>query len=164
MVPYEDNNNDDDDDPSEYDYYCPNTDPNFGPYQLLMLIAYSGYDVNKLAYKAYNKHKQKIFNAGIMAISNDLVHAFDTPPPCAICNKVGHTFEGCKELQDLTAIQKSYIQLCVAIKGMGTSQGRDVGSLQSYKLSYVKSVNLLPPSSHQNTAFINCLKKAGRIF
>ena len=42
---------------------------------------------------------------------------------------------------------------------MGASQGRDVNSLQSHKLSCVDSVNLVPTSSYQNTAPVNCLEK-----
>ena len=83
-----------------------------------------------------------------MVINNNLSRTFDTTHLCAICGKVGHTFKGCKELQDPIAIQKSYIQLCVAlqkIKGMGTNQSRDLNSLRSSTLSYVNSVNLLPP-------------------
>ena len=95
MVSYVDNNNDDG--LSKYDYCCSNTDPDFGLYQLLMSIAYSGCDENKLAYHAC-KHEQKIFNNAIMAISNNLSCAFDTTCPCAICGKTGQTFDNCEEL------------------------------------------------------------------
>ena len=40
---------------------------------------------------------------------------------------------------------------------MVASQGRDVNSLRSYKLSYVNSVDLLSPLSHQDTVFVNRL-------
>ena len=50
-----------------------------------------------------------------MAISNNLSRAFYTTRPCTICGKVGHTFEGCEELQDPVLIRKSYIQLRVAL-------------------------------------------------
>ena len=50
MVPSDDKNNDDEfDGPPEYDYCCPNTDPDFGLHWSLMSIAYSGCYVNKLA-------------------------------------------------------------------------------------------------------------------
>jgi len=149
------------DGPPEYDYCRPNIDPDFGLHRSLMSIAYSGCDVNKLAYKAC-KHEEKIFNNSIMVISNNLGCTFDAARPCAICGKTGHTFEDCKELQDLAAIRKSYIQLRVAlqkIKGMAASQGRDVNLLRSYKLSYVNSVDLLLSSSHQDTAAANRLDK-----
>ena len=68
-----------------------------------MSIAYSGYEVNKLAYKAC-KHEDKIFNPDIMVISNNLGRTFDTTCSCAICGKVGHTFKDYEELQDLAVI------------------------------------------------------------
>ena len=84
-----------------------------------------------------------------MLIISNLNRAFDTTRPCAICGKTGHTFDDCGEIQDQAAIRKSYIQLCIALqklKGIAASQGRDVNSLRSYKLSYVNSVDLNPPS------------------
>ena len=45
------------------------------------------------------------------------------------------------------------------IKGMTASQGRDVNSLRVYKLSYINSVYLLPPSSHHNSIAANRLDK-----
>ena len=45
------------------------------------------------------------------------------------------------------------------IKGMAASQDHGVNSLRSYKLIYVNSVDLLPPSSHQDSAAVNYLDK-----
>ena len=73
-----------------------------------------------------------------MVISTNLNRAFDTSRPCAICGKAGHSFDDCEELKDQAAIQKSYIQLRVALqklKGIAASQGRDINSLQAYTLS-----------------------------
>ena len=134
MVLYDadvDNNDDKFDGPPKYDYCCPDTDPDFNSYKSLMSMTYSNCDANKLAYHAC-KHKEQIFNNGIMAISTNLDRAFDITPPCAICGKSGHTFDNCEELQNQAAIQNSYIQLRMAlqkIKGMTASQGRDVNSL-----------------------------------
>lgn len=128
-----------------------------------MFIANSGCDTNKLTYKAF-KHEEKIFNAGIMAISNNLGRVFYTTHQCAICGRVGNTFEDCEELQALTAIRKSYIKFCVTlqkIKDMGSSQGHDVNSLRLYKLSYVNSIHMLPPI---RCSFRQLSRKAGRPF
>ena len=97
MVPYDNNNNNNDrfDGLPEYDYCCPNTNPDFGSYQFYMSIAYSNCDVNKLVCKAC-KDKEKIINNGIMAISINLGRAFDITLPCAICGKSGHTFDNCE--------------------------------------------------------------------
>ena len=131
MVPYDDDNNDDKfGAPPEYDYCCPNTDPDFGSYQSLMSIVYSNCDVNKLVDNV--KHEEKIFNNSIMTISTNLGRAFDISRPCTICGKSGQTFDTCKELQDQAAIRKSYIQLNVAlqkIKDMIASQGHNANSL-----------------------------------
>ena len=134
IVPYDvenKNNGDDWKGPSEYDYCCPGTDPDFGSYQSLMSISYNDCDVNTLAYKTC-KHAEKIYNNGVMPISTNLNRAFDTIRPCAICGKTGHTFDDCEVLQDQAAIRQSYIKLCVALqklKGIAASQGRDVNSL-----------------------------------
>ena len=72
------------------------------------------------------------------------------------------TLSNCEELQDQAAIRKSYIQLRVALqkmKRMAASQGRDVNSLRAYKLSYVNSVDLLPPSSRHDSVAANGLDK-----
>ena len=114
-----------------------------------MLISYSDCDVNTLAYKTC-KHAEKIFNNGVMLISTNLNRACDTTCPYAICGKSGHTFDNCAEIRDQAAIRKSYIQLRVVLqklKRIAASQGRDVNSLRTYKLSYVNSVGLNPPSS-----------------
>ena len=92
----------------EYDYCRPSTDPNFGSFQSLMSISYSDCDVNTLAYKTC-KHAEKIFNIGVMLISTNLNCVFDTTHPCAICGKIGHTFDDCEELPDQATIRKSYI-------------------------------------------------------
>ena len=162
VVPYDvENNNDDWNGPSKYDYCRLGADPNFVSYESLMCMAYSDCDVNSLAYG--DKHAEKIFNQGIMAISTNLNHAFDTSRPCAIYGKAGHSFDDCKELKDQAAIWKSYIQLRVAIqklKGIVTSQRCDINSIRSYKLSYVNSVDLLPqPSPPLDSAAENRLDK-----
>ena len=161
VVPYDVENNDDWNGPSKYEYCRPGTDPNFGSYESLMCIAYSDCDVNSLAYHT-DKHAEKIFNQDIMAISENLNCAFDATCPCAICGKTGHSFNDCEELRDQAAVQKSYIQLRVAIqklKAIAASQSRDVNSLRSYKLSYVNSVDLLPPSSPLDSVATNRLDK-----
>ena len=42
---------------------------------------------------------------------------------------------------------------------MAANQGRNVNSLQACKLSYVNSVDLLPPSSHHDSVAANRLDK-----
>ena len=84
-----------------------------------------------------------------MAISTDLRRAFDTSRPCAICGKTGHSFDDCEELKDSAAIRKAYISLRIALqklKGLATTQNRDINSIRAYKLSYVNSMDLIPPS------------------
>ena len=134
--------------PGKYNFCRPHTNHDVGLYHSLMSITYSGCNENKLEYDDC-QHEQKIFKTGIMAISNNLGCAVDTTcRPCAICGKISHTFEGCEELQDPIAIQKSYIQLRVAlqkIKDMKANQSRHVNSLRSSKLSYVNSADLVPP-------------------
>ena len=57
--------------PGEYNYCRSHTNLDFGLYHALMSIAYGGCDESKLEYNTcYNE--QQIFNAGIMAISNNL--------------------------------------------------------------------------------------------
>ena len=82
-----------------------------------MSITYSGCDNYKLAYHAY-QHEQKICNVIIiiMVINYNLSCAFDATCLCAICGKIGHTFEGYEELEDPIEIQKAYIQLHVALQ------------------------------------------------
>ena len=47
MVLYDDNNNNNwFDGPAEYEYCCPNTDPDFGSYQTLISITCSNCEVN----------------------------------------------------------------------------------------------------------------------
>ena len=114
-----------------------------------MSISYSDCDVNALAYKTCS-YAKKIYDNGIISISSNLNYAFNTTHPCAICGKTGHTFDDCGEMQDQAAIRQSYIQLRIALqklKGIAASQGRDVNSLRSYKLSYINSINLNPPLS-----------------
>ena len=165
IVPYDvenKNNGDDWNGLPEYDYCCPGADPDFGSYQSLMSISYSDCDVNTLAYNTC-KYTEKIFNNGVMSISTNLNRAFDTTRLYAICGKTGHTFDDCEELRDQAAIRKPYIQLCVALqklKGIAASQGRGVNSLQTYKLSYVNSVDLNPPFLVPlNSVAANCLEK-----
>ena len=62
-----------------------------------MLIAYSGCDENNLVYNAC-QHQKKLFNAGIMAGSDNLSCIFDTTCPYFICGYVDHPFKGCEEL------------------------------------------------------------------
>ena len=149
IVPYDvENNGDDWNGPPEYDYCRPGADPDFNSFQSLMSISYSDCDVNTLAYKTC-KHAEKIFNNGVVSIIPNLNRAFDTTRQCAICGETGRTFDDCEELRDQAAIRKSDIQLCVALqklKGIAASQGCNVNFLQSYKLSYVNSVDLNPPS------------------
>ena len=64
-----------------------------------MSMAYSNCDKNKFVYNAC-KHKEKIFNNSIMAISTNLKCAFDITCPCVVCGKSGHTFHNCEGLQD----------------------------------------------------------------
>ena len=159
MVPYGDNNNDNG--PADFDYCRPHTYPDFGLFHSLVSIDYSGCDEEKLTYHSC-QHEQEISNTGIMAISNNLSCAFDTTYPCSICGKVSHTFEGCEELQDPVSIRKINIHFCATLQkitGTGANQGQDVNSLQYSKLSHVKSVNLLPPLPHQDTASAHCLEK-----
>ena len=62
----------------------------------------------------------------------------------------GHSFDDCEELKDPTAIRKAYISLRIGLQkleGIATSQRRDINSIRSYNISYVNSVDLLPPSS-----------------
>ena len=155
MVSYWDNNNDD-------GPVCrPHIDPNFGLFHLLMSIAYSGCNENKLIYHSC-QHEKKILNSGIMAISKNLSPVFDTTRPCAIFGKVGCTFEGCEKLQNSISIRKYYFQINISlqkIKGIGANQGWDVNFLCYLKLSHVNSVNLLPPQSHQDIVLIHHLEK-----
>ena len=84
-----------------------------------------------------------------MAISTDLRCAFDTSRPCALCYKTGHSFDDCEELKDSAAIRKAYISLRIALqklKGLATTQNRDINSIRGYKISYVNSMDLIPPS------------------
>jgi len=104
--------------------------------------------VNSLAYGG-DKHAQKIFSQAVMQISGNLNRAFDTSRVCALCGKSGHSFNDCEELKDPAAIRKAYIPLRIALqklKGIATSQRRDINSIRSYKISYVNSVDLLPTS------------------
>ena len=41
-----------------------------------------------------------------MAINGNLNRAFDLSRPCALCGKIGHSFDGCEELKDPAAIRK----------------------------------------------------------
>ena len=161
-VLYDDENNDNKfDTPPKYDYCWFNTDSDFGSYQSLISMAYSNCGINKLVYNAC-KHEEKIFNNSIMSIITNLNCTFNSTCLCVICCKSGHTFDNCEDLQYPVAIWESYIQLCVAlhkIKGRAASQDRDMNSLQAYKLSYVNSVDLLPPSSHLDSSAVNRLDK-----
>ena len=130
------NNHDDWNGPPKYNYCRPGADPDFSSYESLMRLAYSDCDVNSLAYG--DKHAEKILNQGIMASSQNLNCAFDTPRPCAICGETGHSFDDCEELKDQAAIRKAYISLHIAIqklKGIATNQRCDINSIRSYKLS-----------------------------
>ena len=112
-----------------------------------MNLAFSDCDVNSLAYG--DKHAQKIFSQAVMQISGNLNRAFDTSRACALCGKSGHSFDDCEELKDPAAIRKAYILLRIALqklKGLATTQNRDINSIRAYKLSYVNSMDLIPPS------------------
>ena len=85
------------DGPEDFNYYYPYNDPIFVLYYSLVSIAYSGCDERKVEYNACQQ-EQNVLNTGIMAINNNLSRAFDTTYLCAICDKVGHNFKGCKEL------------------------------------------------------------------
>ena len=68
-----------------------------------------------------------------MAISGNLNCAFDLYRPCALCGKAGHSFDDCEELKDLAAIRTAYISLRIGLqklKGIATSQRRDINSIQ----------------------------------
>ena len=96
------------------------------------------------------KYAKMIFKQAVTVISGNLNRAFDLSRPCALCGKVGHSFDDCKELKDPAAIRKANIPLCIGLqklKGIATSQRCDINFIQSYKISYVNSVDLLPPSS-----------------
>ena len=69
----------------EYNYCRSHTNPNFGSYYSLMAIAYSGCDENNLVYKACQHEQKLFFNAGIMAVSNNLRRVVDTTCPYFIC-------------------------------------------------------------------------------
>ena len=130
-----------------------------------MSLTFGDCDVNSLAYG--DKHAEKIFKQAVMAISGNLNRAFDLSCPCALCGKAGHSFDDCEELKDPAAIQKAYISLCIALqklKGIATSQRRDINSIQSYKMFYVNSVDLLPPSSPSIDSAVNdCLDTLERV-
>ena len=149
MIPHDDDNNYDDwNDPAKYEFCRPGTDLNFNTYESLMSLAFGDYDVNSLAYG--DKHAEKIFKQNVMAISGNLNHAFDLSRPCALCGKAGHSFDDCEELKDPAEIRKAYISLRIGLqklKGIATSQRRDINSIRSYKISYVNSLDLLSPSS-----------------
>ena len=133
--------------PDKYEYCRPGVDPDFNLYDSLMRLAFTDVDVNSLAYG--DKHAKKIFKGAVMAISTDLCRAFDTSRACAICGKTGHSFDDCEELKDSAAIQKAYILLRIALqklKGLATTQNCDINSIRAYKLSYVNSMDLIPPS------------------
>ena len=125
-------------------------------------MAYSDCDVNNLTYHTC-KHIEKIFNNSVMAISTNLNRAFDITCPCAICGQTGQSFDGCEELRDQAVIQKSYIQLRLALqkfKGIAASQGHDVNSFRVYKLSYVNSIDLHQhPSVPLDPVAADCLDK-----
>ena len=113
-----------------------------------MSLAFGDSDVNSIAYG--DKHAQKIFSQAVMQISGNLNRAFDKSRACALCGKSGHSFDDCEELQDPVAIRRAYISLRIALqklKGIATSQRCDINSIQSYTISYVNSVDLLPASS-----------------
>ena len=143
----DDNNYDDWTAPDEYEFCRPGVDPDFNSYDSLMRLAFTDVDVNSLAYG--DKHGENIFKRAVMAISTDLRRAFDPSRPCAICGKIGHSFDDCEELKDPAAIRKAYISLRIALqklKGLATTQNRDINSIRAYKLSYVNSMDLIPPS------------------
>ena len=165
VTPYNNNNNnyDDYDDwnaPEEYEYCRPGVDPDFNFYESLMRLAFSDADVNSLAYG--DKHDEKIFKQAVMAISTDLCCAFDTSCPCALCYKTGHSFDDCEELKDPAAIQKAYISLQIALqklKGLATTQNCDINSIRAYKISYVNSMDLNPPSPVHDSGLTNRIDK-----
>ena len=85
-----------------------------------------------------------------MVISGNLNRVFDLSRPCALCGKAGHSFDDYEELKDPAAIRKAYISLRIGLqklKGIATIQRRDINSIRCYKISYVDSVDLLPPST-----------------
>ena len=93
-----------------------------------------------------------------MAISTNLRRAFDTSCPCALCGKTGHSFDDCEELKDSAVIQKAYISLRIALqklKGLATTQNRDINSIRAYKISYVNSMDLNPPSPVPDSGLTN---------
>ena len=58
--------------------------------------------------------------------------------------------DDCEELKDPAETRKACILLRIGLqklKGIATSQRCDINSIRSYKISYVNSVDLLPPSS-----------------
>ena len=147
VTPYPNNNNDDWNGPEEYEHCRPNVDPDFASYASLMQLAYTDADVNNIAYGDH--HGEKILNQAIMAISGNLHRAFDTSRACALCGKTGHSFDDCEELKDSAAIRKAYISLRIALqklKGVATTQNRDINTIRAYKMSYVNSIDLNPPS------------------
>ena len=151
LTRYDNNNNYDDYDdwngPEEYEYCRPGVDPNFTSNESLMRLAFSDCDVNSLVYS--DKHGEKIFKQAVMAISKNLHRAFNTSRPCALCGKSGHSFDDCEELKDPAAIRKAYISLQIALqklKGLATTQNRDINSIRAYKISYVNPMDLNPPS------------------
>ena len=166
VTPYNnDNNNYDDyyDDwtaPDKYEYCRPGVDPDFNSYDSLMQLAFSDVDVNSLAYG--NKHAEKIFKGAVMAISTNLRRDFDASCPCALCGKTGHSFDDCEELKDPAAIRKAYISLQIALqklKGLATTQNRDINSIRAYKLSYMNSMDLNPPSPVNDSSLANQMDK-----
>ena len=144
MIPQEDDWNG----PAEFDYCRPGADPDFSTYHSLMSLAFGDSDVNSIAYG--DQHAHKIFSNAIMAISGNLHRAFDKSRECALCGKTGHSFDDCEELQDPVAIRRAYISLRIALqklKGIATTQRRDINAIRSHTISYVNSVDLLPASS-----------------
>ena len=131
MTRHEDNNEYDDwNGPEEYEFCRPGVDPDFNSYESLMRLACGDCDVKSLAYG--DKHVEKIFKQAVMAISGNLNRAFDLSRPCALCGKVGHSFDDCEELKDPAAIRKAYISLRIALqklKGLATIQNRDINSI-----------------------------------
>ena len=149
MVPHDDDHNYDDwNGPTKYEFCRPGTDSNLNTYESLMSLTFGNCDVNNLAYG--DKHAEKIFKQAVMIISGNLNRAFDLSRPCALCGKAGHSFDDCEELKDPAEIRKAYISLRIGLqklKGIATSQRRDINSIRSYKISYVNSLDLLSPSS-----------------
>ena len=133
--------------PDEYEFCRPGMDPDFSSYESLMRLACGDVDVNSLVYG--DKHGEKTFKQAVMAISGNLHRAFDTSRACALCGKKGHSFDDCEELKDSAAIRKAYISLRIALqklKGIATTQNRDINSIRAYKISHVNSLDLNPPS------------------